>query len=207
MELSHLPALSTPERIVQLIVDGDPEGEALLYETYHRGLLFLARREYGQEAEDCVQETWAITIDHIRKGKVNTPAALSSYIRTILKRLAWQRREESRRFASEEEFEIVVATRKDSQNTPEQTLAEKAKWETLHCGLEQLKPQHCEILQRFYLDGQSKEEICTAMGLSETQFRFHKNRAKEKLQALITKGAKKPVGVALTAMRSVRAAV
>jgi DNA-directed RNA polymerase specialized sigma24 family protein len=41
-----------------------------------------------------------------------------------------------------------------------------------------LSPRDREVLVRFYLREQSAEEICRELGLTETQFRLIKSRAK-----------------------------
>lgn len=41
-----------------------------------------------------------------------------------------------------------------------------------------------EILMRFYLDEQSQDQICAEMGLTETQFRLLKSRAKARFGEL-----------------------
>ena len=50
--------------------------------------------------------------------------------------------------------------------------------------LRTLSPRHRDILARFYLQEQGEKEICKEMGLSETQFRLLKNRAKQRFGEL-----------------------
>jgi len=45
-----------------------------------------------------------------------------------------------------------------------------------------LRPRDREILTRFYLHSQTQEQICKEMGLTDTQFRLAKSRAKEKFE-------------------------
>ena len=51
----------------------------------------------------------------------------------------------------------------------------------------QLPEKWKELIVRFYLDGESKEEICGAMRLTENQFRLNKSRAKMRLLAAVSK--------------------
>jgi DNA-directed RNA polymerase specialized sigma subunit len=44
--------------------------------------------------------------------------------------------------------------------------------------LASLSPRDRNILERFYLQEQTQEQICEEMSLSETQFRLLKSRAK-----------------------------
>jgi DNA-directed RNA polymerase specialized sigma24 family protein len=50
--------------------------------------------------------------------------------------------------------------------------------------LRELSDKDREILTRFYLHEQTQEEICDDMGLSETQFRLLKSRAKARFGEL-----------------------
>jgi DNA-directed RNA polymerase specialized sigma24 family protein len=63
--------------------------------------------------------------------------------------------------------------------------------------LRSLSRRDRDILTRFYLHEQSPEEICQDMGLSETQFRLLKSRAKARFGEM---GKKKLVKRALTAL-------
>ena len=60
-------------------------------------------------------------------------------------------------------------------------------------GLQRLKPVEREILTRFYLQEQSREEICTAMNLTETQFRLLKCHSKQVLTERMTHATLRPV--------------
>ena len=50
-----------------------------------------------------------------------------------------------------------------------------------------LTPRDREILLRFYLDEQSRDQICAEMGLTETQFRLLKSRAKARIREVAQK--------------------
>ena len=168
--------------IVQLILDGNPSGEELLYRQYARGLLFLARRHSPEHADDCMQDTVVAVIQQIKAGKLITPAALPGYLSTILKRTAWTANQELKKRAGDEEtFDIVVKTYVDERDDPSRSLEVKEQARLMKDGLQRLKPIECEILTRFYLQEQTREEICEAMNLTETQFRLLKCRSKQVL--------------------------
>lgn len=50
--------------------------------------------------------------------------------------------------------------------------------------LGELSERDREILTRFYIDEQSQDQICSQMGLTETQFRLLKSRAKARFGEL-----------------------
>ena len=61
---------------------------------------------------------------------------------------------------------------------PEQIAIARQRAELMRLVLESLSRRDREILERFYLQEQSQEQICEEMSLSETQFRLLKSRAK-----------------------------
>jgi DNA-directed RNA polymerase specialized sigma24 family protein len=80
-----------------------------------------------------------------------------------------------------------VQTRSDDRADPERLLEIQERAKILREGLKSLKPQEQEILTRFYLKGETPEQICAAMKLTETQFRLNKSRSKQKLEAFTAK--------------------
>jgi DNA-directed RNA polymerase specialized sigma24 family protein len=63
--------------------------------------------------------------------------------------------------------------------------------------LQILSPRQREILTRFHLHEQTAEQIRREMGLTETQFRLAKSRAKAQFGAISKKLARKHAGRAL----------
>jgi RNA polymerase sigma-70 factor, ECF subfamily len=176
------------EWMVELIQQGNPHGEELLYNTFARGLRYLATRHCPVYAEDCVQDTLLAVIGQIRAGQLQTPAALPGYLNIVLKRTAWNKKQQSERLdANPEVFASVIATRADDRDNPQHVLEVQERAQMLREGLSELKPPEREILTRFYLQGQTPEQICEEMELTETQFRLNKSRSKRKLETLTQK--------------------
>jgi RNA polymerase sigma factor (sigma-70 family) len=176
------------EFIVDLILQGNPKGEELLYTTFARGLRYLATRHCPAYAEDCVHDTILAVIRQIRTGQLQTPAALPGYLNIVLKRTAWNKKVQSERVdANSDVFAGVVATRPDDRNNPQQLLEMRERVQILREGLAALKPQERELLTRFYLKGEKPEWICEQMQITETQFRLNKSRSKKKLESLAQK--------------------
>jgi RNA polymerase sigma-70 factor, ECF subfamily len=174
--------------IVDLIQQGSPKGEELLYTTFARGLQYLATRHCPAYAEDCVQDTILAVVRQIRAGQLQTPAALPGYLNIVLKRSAWTKKVQSERVdANPEVFSSVLATRADQRDNPQQLLERQERVQILKEGLQALKPQEREILTRFYLRGETPESICEQMQITETQFRLNKSRSKKKLESLAQK--------------------
>jgi RNA polymerase sigma-70 factor, ECF subfamily len=176
------------ERIVTLILAGDPQGEELLYSTFSRGLRYLAAKHCPEFADDCCHDTILTVTRQIKGGQLKTPAALPGYINIVLKRTAWNKKLESERLgANDEVFTTVVQTRSDDRCDPQRMLEIEERAKILREGLRSLKPQEQEILTRFYLKGEKPEYICQQMNLTETQFRLNKSRSKQKLESFTAK--------------------
>ena len=187
------PARVNCEEIVSLIIAGDARGEEMLYNSFYRGLRYLATRECPQYAEDCVHDTLITVIGHIRSRQLREPGGLVSYLRTVLKRTAWSKRNESHRWSNGEQYDLAVQTSADPRQTPEQTIQSEERIAVMRAALGELKPREQEVLTRFYLKNETQETIREAMKLSETQFRLLKSRSKQKLQESVTTMLKRPV--------------
>ncbi len=181
-------------QIVQLILEGDPVGGDLLYQHYARGLLFLARRYSLEHAEDCIHDAVLCAIEQIRAGKLTTPEALPGYLATILKRTVWNMNLASKRRAGDQKtFDNAVSTWADEREDPSRLWEVKERARLMKDGLQRLKPIGREILTRFYAHEQTREEICRAMNLTETQFRLLKCHSKKVLTKQIAQATVRPV--------------
>jgi DNA-directed RNA polymerase specialized sigma24 family protein len=80
----------------------------------------------------------------------------------------------------EEQGEVV----KDARRSPEETLLFHQQVALLREVLTELPHRERLILSRFYIDEIPAERICTEMGLTLTQFRLLKSRAKNRFGEL-----------------------
>ena len=72
----------------------------------------------------------------------------------------------------------------DHHPDPERGAIEQQNEELARRILNSIGKRDREVLVRFYLDEQSPEVICREMGLTETQFRLIKSRAKARFGEL-----------------------
>jgi DNA-directed RNA polymerase specialized sigma24 family protein len=88
----------------------------------------------------------------------------------------------------------------DWKDDPEQSLLARQRAEIARKVMTGISSKDREILQRFYVDEQPQEQICTEMGLTYNQFRLLKSRAKARFGDLGKKMAK---GMGVTFRHSV----
>ena len=180
------------EHLVSLVANGDPAGIEALHRAFHRGLLFWFRG-FPDDAEDLAHEVLLDVVDAIRRQMLLYPDRLCGFVRTVAHRKAAtqiNRRVQSRaREVTSEVSEAAV----DYRDTPEQQAMAREHEAIAKAVLEALQPKDREVLIRFYVDEQSPTQICRDMGLSPTQFRLLKSRAKQRFAEM---GHKRVVGKA-----------
>lgn len=167
--------------LVEQVKSGDDAGMEQLYKLFSRGIRYYLCRQLGpQELEDKVHDTFLIVVNAIRRGDLREPDRLMGFVRTVVRRQVAAYIEtavHTRREQTDLETGVTVADR--TQN-PEQEAMMREKAALMKSALGALSARDREILVRFYLQEQPQEQICEQMGLTETQFRLLKSRAKAK---------------------------
>jgi RNA polymerase sigma-70 factor (ECF subfamily) len=192
--------------LVERIRSEKTDGMEELYQLFSRGIRFYLCRQLGaQELDDKVHDTFVVVVQAIRRGELREPQRLMGFVRTIVRRqvaahidrVVHSRREQA-------EFDSTVRV-PDPHGNPEEAAIFRQRIGLIRQVLGDLSERDREILTRFYIHEQSQDQICSEMGLTETQFRLLKSRAKARFGEL---GKKKLVhnrlpGVFLRTSRSV----
>jgi RNA polymerase sigma factor (sigma-70 family) len=156
-----------------------------LYRLFSRGVRFFICRHLGpQDLDDRVHDTFLVVVNSIQSGGLREPERLMGFVRTIVRRQIASYVEQTvqqRKEAGDLELGGRVA---DSRHDPEENLLREQRVELMLEVLRSISPRDREILTRFYLYEQTQEQICQEMGLTETQFRLLKSRAKARFAEL-----------------------
>ncbi len=161
------------------------DGMEELYQLFSRGIRFYLCRQLGpQELDDKVHDTFVVVVQAIRRGELREPERLMGFVRTIVRRqvaahidkVVHNRREQA-------EFDSTVRV-VDPRGNPEEAAIFRQRIGLIRQVLGELSKRDREILTRFYIDEQSQDHICSEMGLTETQFRLLKSRAKARFGEL-----------------------
>jgi RNA polymerase sigma-70 factor (ECF subfamily) len=171
--------------LVERIHNGTTDGMEELYRMFSKGVRFYLCRQLGpQEIDDKVHDTFLVVVQAIRKGELREPERLMGFVRTIVRRQVAAHIDRAvafRRDHVDAEASFRVA---DPHENPEDCAIFRERTVLLRRVLEELLPRDAEILTRFYLYEQSQDLICSQMGLSDTQFRLLKSRAKARFGEL-----------------------
>jgi|GEM_PF-428543 RNA polymerase sigma factor (sigma-70 family) len=171
--------------LVEQIRAGDQEAMERLYRMFARGIRFYLFRQLGiQDLDDRVHDVFLIVVQAIRRGELREPERLMGFVRTVVRRQVAthiERIMQSRRRNVDADSSLLLI---DSRQNPEKDLLDDQKVQLMREALRSLSARDREILTRFYLREESQEQICREMGLTETQFRLLKSRAKARFGEL-----------------------
>jgi len=170
--------------LVERIRAGESSGLEDLYRVFSKGIRYYLYRQIGpQDLDDKVHDVFVIITQSIRNGDLREPERLMGYVRTIVRRQVAAHIDgavQARRHSELTDSRYTC----DQQPNPERRLIERQNQELALRILNSLQKRDREVLIRFYLDEQPADRICREMGLSETQFRLIKSRAKARFGEL-----------------------
>ena len=146
----------------------------------------LARVAGSMElASDLLQDAVVTALQKLRAGQISDPAHLDGYVyRVALNHLRNHRRKD--RFRAENSEELAEPAESAESSRPVRDL-EADQWARLVKELLREVPlaRDRELLVRFYLNEESKEELCQAFGLTELHFNRVIHRARDRFRDLL----------------------
>ena len=171
--------------LVDRIRAGETDGMADLYGLFSKGIRFYLCRQLGpQELDDKVHDTFVVVVQAIRRGDLREPERLMGFVRTIVRRQVAAHIDKVVQSRRDQMDLDATSSIPDPHGNPEEAAMFRQKSELIRCVLDELPARDGEILTRFYLREQNQDQICSEMGLSETQFRLLKSRAKARFGEL-----------------------
>jgi RNA polymerase sigma-70 factor, ECF subfamily len=173
--------------LVHRIVSGEPAAEAELVQRFSRALSFLLRRLTRDEAvaEDLYQETFRLVIEKVRKGELREPERLPGFLSSMARNLfLGSARRGGRRQKWHGDSEATETAPDPAPGQLARLLA-KEKAAAVRGVLAELKnDRDREILSRFYISDEDKEDICRDLGLSDLHFNRVLFRARQRYKEL-----------------------
>jgi RNA polymerase sigma factor (sigma-70 family) len=171
--------------LVEQIRNGNSSALEQMYHIFSTGIRFYLCRQLGpQDLDDRVHDVFLIIVQSIQKGELREPERLMGYVRTIVRRQVAAQIDDNvkaRRNQADLEFGMALS---DRHPNPERSAIEHQNGELALRVLNSLPKRDREVLARFYLEEQPPDRICREMGLTQTQFRLVKSRAKARFGEL-----------------------
>jgi len=175
--------------LVSRIRRQDPAAEEEFLARYWRGVTVIIRHACSDQAllEDVRQETFRVALEKVRAGAVRDPERLSGFIASLARNLIIQhfRRAEIRQVSRTEIADRDVVDRSPSQL---QRLIVEENAAAVRQVLEELPSERDrQLLTRYYLRGEAKDEICAALALTSQHFNRVLFRARERYRELYSR--------------------
>lgn len=180
------------KRIAAGVKNGQSSFETELVQRYSRGLRYLLARRFRdpEQVEDLLQESLAIAITKLRDIELDNPERLAGYLRGIAIRVALNagRRRQREPYSMEVEAIGQIPDREPGQFDH---VAREQTRTAVHKLLRSMPVKRDrEILTRFYVQDQDKEEICRALDLDSLHFNRVLFRAKKRFRKLLEQSSK-----------------
>lgn len=167
------------ELLARGIQSKDAAASEKFCEIFAPGIRFFAMRQLRDQdaAADCLNQCLMLALEGIGGGHLREPAAIAGYVWGILRNLI--RKTITVRIADRErQTDKVIELLPSRTVSPENQAILSQQQQDIRNALAAMRPVAREILRRFYLEGSSATEIQKDLGLTPTQFRLMKNRAK-----------------------------
>jgi RNA polymerase sigma-70 factor (ECF subfamily) len=175
--------------LVKRIIAGDPQAEDCLIRRYKDGISIIISRTIQRRhaIEDLCQETFRIAIEKIRGGDVREPERLSGFISAVARNLAKDYVRKARRLINQEVIEMAEKIA-DHAPDPLEQLCEKERAELIRQVINELRIERDrEVILRYYIAGEDKDQICADLGLTREQFSRVIFRALERFKKIYLK--------------------
>lgn len=179
--------------LVHRIAAGDRQAEARLVELHSHGLSYLLKRLSGNPAlaEDLHQETFRIVLEKAREGALREPEKLAGFIRGTAKNLLLAEHRKAARRLEPQEVEQSPEVADPAPGALAQVLQEEDRRHVRRVLSELPLDRDRQLLLRFYIAEEPKEQICEALGLSERQFNVALFRARQRFKQLLEVSSRK----------------
>jgi RNA polymerase sigma-70 factor, ECF subfamily len=175
--------------LVSRIRAGDRQAETDLVARYGRGVLMILRREARNAAvsDDLYQETFRIALEKIRQGDLRESDKLSGFICSVARYLVI---EYFRRETRQEHLTAIAEAERPQHAEPTQlnALLQRETAAVVRQVIDELPTDRDrQLLFRYYIAEDDKEQICVDLGLTSLHFNRVLHRARERYRELYEK--------------------
>jgi RNA polymerase sigma factor (sigma-70 family) len=178
-----------------MIRGGHPAGLEQLYTMAGNFTFFLMRQLGTDELLDKVHDVFLSAATAITAGKLRDSDRLTPFLTTLTRFYTYgqiDRRIVRRKYSASLEHTNIP----DRRINLEHNVYRQQKRRIVHEILGAMPKRDRDVLERFYVHEQTKEQICREMNLTPTQFRLLKSKAKGTFTKLGQRRLKTPQAAA-----------
>ena len=158
--------------IVRRITAGDSTAEDEIIRRYERGIAVIIDNVVRNQSvtEDLSQETFRIVLEKLRRGDLRQPESLSGFVCSVARNAAIDYIRRAKRSNLREEIGNAEHISDPAPNQLDQMLARERSEVVLQVIGELKSERDREVLFRYYVSEEDKNEICSALGITRIQF-------------------------------------
>ena len=174
-----------PVSLLSKIQLGCRESEQKLVKEFWRGLYFILVKQTKDPdlSADLAQDTFFVVLKKARQGEITSPEALPAFIRQVGINLLIAHSRKEKRQATDSNMEIQIP---DESPSHYRQLASSQALNLIKQLISELKvDRDKEILQMYYIEEKTKQEICKSLKLEAKHFDRVLHRARARLKQLI----------------------
>jgi len=162
--------------LVEQIRRHHPPALEELYEMVKNFSFFLMRQLGREDLQDNIHDVFLTAAQAITAGKLRDPERLTAFLTTVTRFYSYSQIE--RRVQGRSRLVILDEIDVPDEKNLEQRFYSEQQTRLVNDLLQSLSWMNREILRRFYIEEQPKEQICRELKLTPTQFRNMKSQAK-----------------------------
>ncbi|WP_281559790.1 sigma-70 family RNA polymerase sigma factor [Thalassomonas sp. RHCl1] len=183
--MTELSEAEVARSLVARILNGEAAAETEMVQRYNRGLVFMLNHRARNHAlaEDLAQETWRIVIEKVRGGDLKDPSKLAAFIvQTGKNQLLMIYRGSHHKKTT---TEVDTAQSLDPASQPQLIIERYNTALIVRKLVDEMKtPRDRELILRFYIKEEEKQQICQDLGLNELHFNRVLFRARQRFKQL-----------------------
>lgn len=167
MSIKLSSSLPTDREVVLGILNNSVEALNKLYGAYFPMVLQFILNNNGDEddAKDVYQETIIVLYNKVKSGSFELSSKLKTYIYSVSRRI-WLKKlaQQSKKTSNIADFEDVLAVEEDMEQHEQKDM----QFDKMKTALESLGEPCKTIIEDFYINSQSMQEICEKFGYTNT---------------------------------------
>lgn len=181
--------------LLTLIQQGNGNAETELVNLFQKGLYYAMRHRTGDNflAEDICQDTWRILLEKFRRlgaSVLENPQLLPAYIHQTALNLFLAEEKKTVRRRTDVDHEALSDVVDDNCEAAVDELARTRMQKRVREVIEGLQNARDRlILYRYYIQEQSKEQICRELSLDSRHFDRVAHRARDRLRVAVETNA------------------
>jgi RNA polymerase sigma-70 factor (ECF subfamily) len=172
--------------LVARILGGDRTAEDELVLRYRRGVHRVLQNQGLSEWDiaELMQETWATALQKVRAFELREPAALGGFICGIARGKASNHRHAIVRHPTTSD-PVQLDELVSEIDEPDRAVSHGQNKELVWQVLRSMLPRDREVLIRFMLYDEDRDEVCAVLGISTARFHGILYRAKQRFEKLL----------------------